>query len=80
VNIQLNVLGPAMVNEVGGEVDGGDIVAENNSGLVNSIGELGKKLTKPRTLSNRIGHNTIFSLSAGPGDGVLALGRPGDQR
>jgi hypothetical protein len=80
VNIQLNVLCAAMMNGVGGEVDSGDVVAEDDSSLVNRAGELREKLTKPRTLSNCIGHNAIFSLSAGPRDGVLALGRPGDQR
>jgi hypothetical protein len=80
VNIQLNVLGAAMMNGVGGEVDNRDVVAEDDSSLVNRAGELGEKLTKPRTLSNCIGHSMIFSLSAGPRDGVLVLGRPGDQR
>jgi hypothetical protein len=73
VNIQLNVLGAAMMNGVGGEVDSADVVGEDDSSLVNRAGKLGEKLTKPHTLSNCIGHSAIFSLSAGPGDGVLAL-------
>jgi hypothetical protein len=80
VNIQLNMLGAAMMNGVGGEVDSEDVIAEDDSDLVNRAGKLREKLTKPRTLSHCIGHSSIFSLSAGPGDGVLALGRPGDRR
>jgi hypothetical protein len=74
VDVQLNVLGATMMDEIGGEVDSGDIVAEDNGGLVNRNGKLREKLTKPSALSNCIGHNTILSLSARPGDDGLALG------
>jgi hypothetical protein len=55
-----------MMNRIGGEVDSGDVVAEDNGGLVNRTDELREKLTKTSTLSNCIGHNTILSLSARP--------------
>ena len=35
VNVQLDMLGAAMMNRVGGEVDRGDIVAVDHSGLRN---------------------------------------------
>ena len=80
VDVQLDVLGATMMNGVGGEVDSRDVVAEDNCGLVNRTGKLREELTKPSALGNGIGHSTILSLSTRPGDGGLALGRPGDQR
>jgi hypothetical protein len=74
VDVQLNVLGATMMNGIGGEVDNGDVVAEDSGGLVNRTGELRENLTKPSALSNCIGHHTILSLSARPGDDGLALG------
>jgi hypothetical protein len=62
------------MNGIDGEVDSGDVVAEDNGGLVNRTGELREKLTKPSALSNCISHSTILSLSARPGDDGLALG------
>jgi hypothetical protein len=38
VDVQLDVLGATMMNGVGGEVDSGDVVAENNGGRVNRKG------------------------------------------
>jgi hypothetical protein len=38
VDVQLDVLGATMMNGVGGEVDSGDVVAEDNGGLVHRIG------------------------------------------
>jgi hypothetical protein len=35
VDVQLDVLGATMMNGVGGEVDSRDVVAEDDSGLVN---------------------------------------------
>ena len=43
VDVQLDVLGAAMMNWVGGEVHSGDIVTKDNHGLVTR--ELGEKLT-----------------------------------
>jgi hypothetical protein len=48
MNVELDVLGPAMMNGVGREVDGGDVVAVHDGGLLHRAGELEKKLTKPQ--------------------------------
>jgi hypothetical protein len=40
VDVQLDVLCATMMNGVGGEVDSRDVVAENNSDLVNRTGKL----------------------------------------
>jgi hypothetical protein len=61
---------------VGGEVESGDVVTEDDGGLVNRTDKLREKLTKPSGLSNCIGHNTILSLNTRPGDDGMALGRP----
>jgi hypothetical protein len=48
MNVELDVLGPAMMNGVGGEVHGGDVVTVHDGGLLHGAGELEKKLTKPQ--------------------------------
>jgi hypothetical protein len=40
VDVQLDVLCATMMNGVGGEVDSGDVVAEDDSGLINRTGKL----------------------------------------
>ena len=76
VNVELNMLGAAMMNRIGGEVDGGDVVTIHHGGLVDRTRELLKKLSKPRTLGDRVCYNTILSLGTGAGDRGLPLGRP----
>jgi hypothetical protein len=80
MNVELNVLCPAMMNWIGGEVDSRNIVAVHNGGLVNRTGELKKELAKPRALSDGVGHGPILSLGTGTRDCRLPLGRPGDKR
>ena len=79
MDIKLNVLGATMMNRVGGEVDGGDVVAVDYRGLLNRTRELVKKLTKPGALSNNVSHSVVLSLGARPRDGGLPLGRPRHQ-
>ena len=79
VNIELNMLRTAMMDGVGGEVDGGDVVAVDDGGLLNRTRELVKKLAKPGSLSNNVGHSAVLSLGARPRDGGLPLGRPRHQ-
>jgi hypothetical protein len=40
MNVELDVLGPAMMNWIGGEVDSRNVVAVHNGGLVDGAGEL----------------------------------------
>ena len=44
VNVELDVLRATMMNGVGGEVDGGDVVAVDNSSLGHAKVQLLKKL------------------------------------
>jgi hypothetical protein len=79
VNVELDVLGPAMMNVVGGEIDSGDVVALHDGGLVHGTRQLEKQLTEPRALGDGIGHNPILGLGIGAGDSGMPLGRPGDE-
>jgi hypothetical protein len=79
MDVELDVLGPAMVNWIGGEVDSRNVVAVHNGGLVDGTGELKKELSKPRALSDGVGHGAILSLGARTRDCGLPLGRPGDK-
>jgi hypothetical protein len=45
--VELDVLGPEMMNWIGGEVDSRNVVAVNDGGLVDGAGELKKELAKP---------------------------------
>jgi hypothetical protein len=47
VNVELDVFRPAVMNRVGGEIDGGDVVAVDNGSLVDRTRELLKELSKP---------------------------------
>src|SRR4051812_3775507 len=79
MDIKLNVLGATMMNRVGEGVDGGDVVAVDDRGLLNRTRELVKKLTKPGALSNNVSHSAVLSLGARPRDGGLPFGRPRHQ-
>jgi hypothetical protein len=73
MDAELDVLGPAMMNWIGGEVDSRNIVAVHNGGLVDWTRELKKELSKPRALSDGVGHNVILSLIARMRDCRLPL-------
>jgi hypothetical protein len=74
MNVELDVLGLAMMNWIGGEVDSRNIVAVHNSGLVDRTGELKKELSKPRALNDGVGHSAILSLGTRTRDCRLPLG------
>jgi hypothetical protein len=51
VEINLNMLGVLMLDKVGEEVDGVDVVAIDKSGSRQGVVQLHKQLTKPADLS-----------------------------
>jgi hypothetical protein len=79
VKINLNMLGALVVNRVGGEVDGVDVVVVDQSGPRQGAVQLHKQLTKPTHLYHAIGHDAVLHLSARTRDDVLTLRRPGDE-
>jgi hypothetical protein len=51
----------------------------DKSGTAGRTMELAKELPKPARLRHTVGDGAVLGLGAGPGHGVLALRRPGDQ-
>jgi hypothetical protein len=79
MKINLHMFGALMLNGVGGEVHGADVVAVDKCvprlrGL-----ELVEQLTQPSGLSHAVCNGTILNLSAGAGDDGLPFGRLGNQ-
>jgi hypothetical protein len=79
MKINLHMLGALILNGVGGEVHGADIVAVDKYALRRRGLELVEQLTQPSGLSHAICNGTILSLSVRAGDDGLPLGRPGNQ-
>jgi hypothetical protein len=79
MKINLHMLGALMLNGVGGEVHGVDVVAVDNGALRRRGLELVEQLSQPSGLSHAVGNGTILGLSVGAGDDGLPLGRPGNQ-
>jgi hypothetical protein len=61
------------------EVDGADVVAEDEGARGQRTVELVEELTEPSRLSHAVGHGAVLGLGAGAGDNRLALRRPGDE-
>ena len=73
------MLGSLMLNQIGGHVDGADVVTIHQRSSVKRAVELLQQLAQPRSLSNTVGHGAILSLGTGSRDSVLMLGGPGDE-
>jgi hypothetical protein len=78
MKINVHMLGVLMLNEVGEEVHGADIVTVDKCAPRRRGLELVEQLTQPSGLSHAVGNDTILGLSAGAGDYGLPLGRPGN--
>jgi hypothetical protein len=79
MKINFHMPGAMMLNRVGGEVHGADVVAVDNGAPRRRGLELVEQLTQLSDLSHAVGNDTILGLSAGAGDDGLPLGRPGNQ-
>jgi hypothetical protein len=79
MKINLHMLGVLMLNNVGGEVHGADIVAADKCAPRWRSLELVEQLMQPGGLIHAVGNGTILGLSARAGDDVLSLGRPKNQ-
>jgi hypothetical protein len=75
VEVDLDMLCMLVLNKVGGEVDGVDVVAVDE----NTVGQRSMELLEPTSFSHVVGHGAILSLDARSGDDVRALGGPGDE-
>jgi hypothetical protein len=79
VKINLNMLGVLVLNGVGGEVDGTDVVTVNQSDLWQGAAQLHKQLMKPTLLYHIVGHGAVLHLYARTGDDTLTLWEPGNE-
>jgi hypothetical protein len=79
MKINLHMLRALMLNGVGGEINGADVVAVDESAARWRSQELMQELEQPGGLSHTIGDGTVLGFGARAGDDSLPLGRPGDQ-
>ena len=79
VKVDLHVLGPLMLNWVGGEIDRTYVVAEHDGGTAKRSMKFVQELTEPAGFGDGISNNTIFCLSAGARHCLLSFRGPGDE-
>jgi hypothetical protein len=70
VEVDVNMLCALILNGVGGEVDGADIVIVDESALRQWSMELREEPPEPTTFSHAIGHEAILNLGTRMGDDV----------
>jgi hypothetical protein len=68
VKVDLDMLRALVLDEVGGQVDGADIVAEDQGARGQRTLELVEQLTEPSRLSHAVGHGAVLGLGAGAGE------------
>lgn len=76
IHINLNMFGSLMLNRVGRQIDGTNIITVDKSGSRKRKMQLTKKVTKPCSLSYDISNTPVLGFDTRTGDGVLSLGRP----
>ena len=79
MDVQLDVLGPLVMNGVHRHVHGRDVVVVGDGRLGHATMELAEKLSEPYTFSRGVRDNTILSLGVLTGDRGLPFRRPGHQ-
>ena len=79
VQVDLHMLRLLMLDGVGGEIHGADIVAVDERALGERAVELRQKLSKPGRLRYAVSDSTVLRLGTRAGDNRLPLGRPGDR-
>ena len=73
------MLGPLVLDRVGGEVHRTDVVGVDQCAPGERAVELGEELPEPGSLSHAVGDSAVLRLGTGAGDDWLALGRPRHQ-
>ena len=79
VDVDLNVLGPAVVDRVGSHVDSADIIAVDHGSHLQRNMKFLKELAQPATLGDHMSNSPVLGLRTGPGHRGLPFGRPGHQ-
>jgi hypothetical protein len=79
MQVNLHMLRPLMLNRVGGEVHGANVVAIDKRALGERAVKLSQELSEPGRLSHAVSNNPVPRLSTRARDHRLSLGRLGDQ-
>jgi hypothetical protein len=79
VQVNLHMLRPLMLNLVGGEVHGADVVAVDECALAERAVKLNQELSEPGRLSHAVSNNLVLRLSTRARDNRLSLRRSRDQ-
>ena len=79
VQVNLHILRPLVLNRVGGEVHGADVVAVDERALGERAVKLSQELSEPGRLRHAVSNSPVLRLNTRAGDNRLSLGRPGDQ-
>jgi hypothetical protein len=79
VEIELDMLCALMLDGVGGEVHGVDVVTIDQGTSRQRAVQLLEQLTKPRRLDDVVDHDAVLSFGAGAGDDRLPLRGLGDE-
>ena len=75
VQVNLHMLRPLMLDEVGGEMHGADVVAVDEHALGERAVELRQELSEPGRLRHAVSDSPVLRLSTGAGDNrLLPLG------
>jgi hypothetical protein len=74
VQVNLHVLRPLLLNQIGG-----DVVAVDECALGERAMELSQELSKPGRLCHVVGNSKVLRLGTGAGGNWLPLGRQGDE-
>jgi hypothetical protein len=68
-----------MLNRVGGEVHGADVVAVDERALGERAVKVNQELSEPGRFGHAVSNSSLLRLSTRARDNPLSLGRPGDQ-
>jgi hypothetical protein len=79
VQVNLHMLRPLMLNRVGGEVHGADVVAVDERALGERAVKLSQELSEQGRLSHAVSNCSVLRLNTRVRDNRLLLGRPRDQ-
>jgi len=79
VQVDLHVLGPLVLNRVGGEVHYADVVTVDERAPSNRAVKHCQELSEPGSLRHAVSHSSVLRVGTGAGDNQLPLGRPGDK-
>ena len=74
VQVNLHMLRPLMLNRVGGEVHGADVVAVDEGAPTERLVELEEELAQPGRLSHAVSHGAVLNLSIRARDHGLPIG------